>query len=205
MLPYIFYVSLVILGALFLAQILREKLPVARISRALWYISLAAVFLLLVYYSWGQYSFWQNDEFGKGFLPPYQPIAYFLAYVLGRFWSWYFVSAAAALLLLWVMRRLNARGGERFFYPEEPYLVGTAIFLVGHPLWIAYAALALVLYLFFSLGYRLAVRSSEALREGGRISFYYAWMPIALLVLLFGSALLGIPFLDVLIIAKLPV
>lgn len=199
MLPYIFYASVVILGALFLSQLVREKFPVARIARALWYISLAAVFVLLIYYSWGQYSFWKSDEFGRGFLPPYQPISYFLGFVLGRFWSWYIFSAAIALLFLWAIKKLNQRGSERFFYDEEPHCIAAALFLVGHPLWIAYAAASLVLYLFFSLGYRLAVRSAAP-----RTSFYYGWIPLAILVVIFSSALLKIPFLEILIFAKLP-
>ena len=201
MLPYIFYASLVLLGAAYFSQIMRKSVPVARISRIIWYVSLAAVFALLIYYSLGQYQFWKNDEFGKGFLPPHQSISYFIAYVVGRFWSWYLVSAVIALLFLWAIQRLNRRGGERFFHPEESYFIATAVLLVGHPLWLAYIAGILVLYLLFSLSYRLLVRQTNG--EPARLSFYYGWIPAALLVLLFNAPLLTTPFFEVLIIAKI--
>ena len=211
MLPYLFYASLVLLGAAFAAQLGRATLPVARIARSLWYFSLVAVFLFLVYYSWKLYGLWKSDEFTRGFLPPHTSIGYFIAFAAGRFWSWYLVSAAVALFFLWTIRRLNRGGNERFFHPEEPFFIAMALLLVGHPLWAVYLAGILVLYLFLSVGYRLAVRPAAQLtaavpsaeHEGPRVSFYYGWVPVAIVVLLFKTPLLAISFVASLIIAKI--
>lgn len=58
------------------------------------------------YFVWLQYFTWKNDDFGKLFLPPNQPITYFLQYVWTHFLMdlpWVFGGAIILTAIVWVL------------------------------------------------------------------------------------------------------
>lgn len=159
--------------------------------RSFWVVKKIAVFfagtIILIFgwlavQSWRQYQIWSQNEMTKFLLPPHRSIAYFLQYIFTNFFFGYLISLTAALLFLAAMIILNKRFQKRFFEDEEPFLGALAIFSVGHPLWL-YDLLAI-----FAIGVLgtifLRFRNKEQ-----RFSFYYFWLPAALIIVIVGKFL----------------
>lgn len=202
--PLIFYSSLIILILAFGGQLLVRffrmgafALPEAegrrRAFRMLFFASAILIFILLFYYSREQFLFWYKAGPPAQYLiPPYSGIGYFLYYVFMRFWASYFFSLGVSILFFYVAKKINEKYQQRFFYPEEYYFLAISIFLTGHPNWIFYLFSVLVAYLLIS-GFRTLV-----LKNRERISFYYLWIPAAILVILISKwSILG-PLLQIL-------
>lgn len=156
------------------------------------YIFIGGVILIfgfLFYQSWLQYQVWSQNELSKFFLPPYQSITYFLSYSFTQFFKNHLISLAVALLFLAAAFLLNKKFQERFFEKEEPYLGALAIFLVGHPWWMYYIIVMLVLGLLGSIFLFLKAKSQK-LKANYRFPFYHFWLPVALLVLIIGEILI---------------
>jgi len=152
----------------------------------------AAVFGYAGYLSWQQYQTWQSSELGKLFLPPHQSFGYFIFYVRTRFFISYLLSLAVGLAGLLTAQFLNKRYQERFFETAEPYLLGTALFLSGHPGWILYAVIAGFLSVLVSSFHFWRVRETR------RLSFYYLWLPAALFTIMISMWLSALPWLQTL-------
>lgn len=183
--PLIFYSSLIILTLLFGIQIgsrffkiNHEKL--FRVIRIIFFSSVILIFVLLFYYSRQQFFGWHEAGPPAQYLvPPFSGIGYFLYYVLMRFWAPYLAAFGAALLLFFVAKELNKKYQERFFYPEEYYFLATSIFLVSHPAWIFYLIIFIFVYLLIQF-----INISVYPRTHQRISAYYLWIPMAILVII---------------------
>ena len=182
--PIVFYFSLGILILLFGIQVGSRFFKIDRnkffrISRAIFFGSIVLVFILLFYYSRRQFFAWYDSGPPAQYLvPPFSGIGYFLFYVLARFWAAYFVSFSISLLFFYAAKALNEKYGERFFYPEEYCFLAISIFLTGHPAWILDLFLVCVIYILVS-GFKTLI-----LRQKERISFYFLWIPVAILVIL---------------------
>lgn len=145
------------------------------------------VFSILFYDSYLQYFTWSQNELSKMFLPPYQPINYFLFYVGMRFFGPYLISLVFAFLFFVVAKELNKKYQERFFYEEEFYIAALAIFLIGYPLAIFYLIAVISIYL---LAHFILIGASRNLGE--RLSTYYLWLPIAISVIIISEWLMGL-------------
>lgn len=166
----VFFISLTILIVVLGASRLRSR-------RSLWFeyifiFSVIAVFIFSFYLSYQQYQIWSKNDISKHLLPPYTSINYFVFYAFTRFFLPYLVSLAAAVLFLFSAKILNKKYKERFFYPEEYYFGALGIFLTGHPGWLFYLALLIILYLFIHLFNR------------DRLSTYWLWIPVAIFVII---------------------
>lgn len=153
------------------------------LGRAAFLISGFMVFFTAAYSTYEQYRIWEASAFSQLLLPPYQEIGYFIQYAITHFWTAPLIAAAAALLGLVSAIILNRKFQHRFFWPAEPWLFATALLLTGHPGWLYYVvALCLVFFLYsiFCILYS---------RTHNRASFYYLWIPVALLVILYSSVL----------------
>lgn len=100
-------------------------------------IVLAAYFLLVrlliaVYQTTGQYWIWQQETFTQLFLPPNQPIMYFISYVATRYWMGLGLAVLSAVVWYVFLRLLRART-ERFFDEGEIALATLAVLVVGWP------------------------------------------------------------------------
>lgn len=145
-------------------------------------VSALIIFGVVFYYIRQQFFLWHDGEFTKVFVPPYAPtgIGYFLfGYVLPRFLAPYLISLCVAGVFLLLAVFFNRKYGERFFHKEEPYLAAVAIFLVGYPGLIYYLILLCAVFLIF----HVSCLMFRAYR-GRRLSLYYFWLPLAVIVIL---------------------
>jgi len=138
----------------------------------------------LLYLTGRQFLIWQQGEITQFLLPPHQSISYFVYYSFTRFWRPYLVSGAVGLVALGLAVYFNKKYDQRFFYQDEPYYLALGLFLTGHPGWILYLALLLAIYLLVASGYTLVARKMP------RISFYYFWLPLAVVTILLDAWLL---------------
>ncbi len=191
-----FYFSLIILSLAFGALLFGKDSQKASFYKIIFIFSILVIFCLLFYISYQQYQLWSQgdyNEISKYLLPPYQSVNYFIFYALIRFFNPYLISLAAGILFLFSAKILNKKYEERFFYPEEFYLGGLAIFLVGHPGWLFYIVFLLIIYLLIHLFSSLVIRSSSF-----RISLYYLWLPAAIFVIIIGKWLEILPIWQIL-------
>lgn len=151
------------------------------------------IFSLCFYYSYQQYVIWENAAPSKYFLPPYADVNYFLQYVGFRIFGPYLISLTFAFMLLFSMKVLNKKYEEKFFYPEEPYAAGLAIFLTGHPGWLFYfigLVLAYLLIHIFSFFYdKIIARSGSG---EIRISLRHWWIPMAIVAIIISRWLIDL-------------
>jgi len=195
----IFYSSLIILLLIFGIQIgsrffrVTDAKKIIQMARIIFFASVILIFILLFYYSRKQFFMWYHAGPPAQYLvSPFFGIGYFLYYVLMRFWASYLASFLAAILFFYVAKKLNKKYEERFFYPEEYYLLALSIFLTAHPGWILYLFLAMVAYLLISALKTLIFRQKE------RISFYYLWIPVGILVILLSRWSVLMPLFQIL-------
>lgn len=165
-----------------------------KIIKYIFLFSVVITFSLLFYQSYKQYQFWSQNEVSRYLLPPHQSINYFIFYALARFFAPYLISLAAAVLFLISANLLNKKYQERFFYPEEYYLGAISLFLVGHPGWLFYLALLIVIYLIIHLVALMRNNADSNAEQRGmvrRISLYYLWLAVAIFVIIFNKLFLS--------------
>jgi hypothetical protein len=127
---------------------------------------------------------WHGDADGAAhLLPPYNDMGYFLRYAFVHFLLPYVISFAVALLFFAAAKWLNARRSGMLFEKEELYFLAIGIFVSGHPAWIFYLLLIFTAYLFTTLIGTLTYGLHT------RISFYYVWLPCALIVVFLSTYL----------------
>lgn len=112
------------------------------------------------------------NPLAKFLLPPYISWIEFFTYWFVQFAAEYAVALAIAGVALWVMRWLNRRFQDRFFYPSEFWLLLLSVLYAGHPGWLVFS-----FFLFIGL-LVLAVFKRQ------RVSFYYLWLPASALALI---------------------
>lgn len=159
------------------AQIWRPRL-LFRLAKRAYVISVFFVLFIAAYYSYQQYRIWEISTVGKLLLPPRQPIGYFLHYAYVHFWMNSLIALAISMLGWLSARLLNRRHQERFFEPVEPWLFGIGLLMTGHPGWI-YNLVALFVFAIISHFSFLISR-----KKSSRISFYWFWLPAAILGIL---------------------
>lgn len=183
-------IALAILSTLFLVQIICKKAPARQglFGILALLFSIAIIFGTAIYQSWQQYLAWQSNDLSRLLLPPHQSWDYFVFYSRIRFFNSYFLSLAIGLGFLIAAKYLNKKYQERFFEPVEPYLLATAIFVVGHPLWLFYLIILLTISLISSL-----VISYWSLSQR-RLPLYYFWLPAAIFTIIISEWLSTLPW-----------
>jgi hypothetical protein len=131
-----------------------------------------------------QYLVWRVSEFTQLFLPPHQPITYLFGFHATRFLMYYGVALAVALFLIWFASHGNRRFGERFFWPEEPWIGALAIFLLGNREW--FSGFSWILYSFGLVGVYMLLQLALLVWKRGqvRVPLYWLWMPVAILTII---------------------
>ncbi len=155
-----------------------------KLFKYIFIFSIIAIFAFLISQSFQQYQAWAGDELTKNLLPPYQSVNYFIFYIFTRFFAPYLISLVVALAFLFSAKILNKKCGERFFYPEELYFGAAAIFLTGHPGWLFYVVLLLVVYVLAQLFSTAKSSILNTQYSSPRISLYWLWIPTAIFVIL---------------------
>jgi hypothetical protein len=194
-----YVIALTILAIVFAIQII---MPKARLKNSglfgilIFIAAIICVFGFASYQSGQQYLLWKNDEMGKLLLPPYQDIDYLIFYARTRFFNPYLLSLFFGIAFLWAAKILNKKYQERFFEPIEPYLLATAIFLVGHPTWLFYLIFLIGLYLFIHFinslfNWKLEIGNWKF---GRRLPLYYLWLSTAILIILISRWVMELPW-----------
>lgn len=116
-----------------------------------WVISVFLILAIQTYWSAMLYQAWEVNPLSRFFLPPYQPISYFLSYVGFRFFAPWILSAIVAFLVSRLAKFLNKKFDERFFEQEEIELIALGTFLTGYPGFFFYLSLLLFGYLMLQI------------------------------------------------------
>lgn len=170
------------------ALLLRRPFFVRHIKPIFW-SALAIMGLVLIYEAGLVYFSWHNGTGPSPFLlPPYTPINYFLFYTGVRIFLPYLLSLAFAGIAFLAVRYTNKRLGERFFYPAEEYLLALPLFLCGHPFWLAYLVVCALAYTLY------------ASATADRVSLYYLWLPLGLVVVALTPIFSMLPWLRMLML-----
>jgi len=149
---------------------------IVRYARWGMWAAMSACLLYALYLSREQFITWRSDPYGGAYLvPPFRSIDYFIQYAFVSFWLGYVISFVIAGLCLYGARILNKRRGGMLFETEELYFLATGIMVSSHPGWIFYGALVLITY---ALATFIA---SIAYGPHVRVSFYYFWLPCAII------------------------
>lgn len=143
-----------------------------------------------VYITYLQFMVWQNNPFSKYLLPPHASFQYFASYAFMHFWAPYLVSGIIGLMGFWVAGGLNKKFNERFFEREELYFLALGIFLTGHPGWVRYVIVVLLVYMLVSMSHSLVTIRHTPFVISQRSSFYYFWLPCAAATII-ASAYMG--------------
>lgn len=154
----------------------------------LFLFAIAAILGWGIFLSWKQYLLWEGNDLGKLLLPPHQSWDYFILFSRSRFFNQYIISLIFGIIFLVSAGYLNKKFGGKFLEPLEPYLLGTALFLSGHPGWLFY----LIFILLF--GSVLSGWNFLRLQHEMRFSFYYLWLPGALFTILIIRWLADLPW-----------
>ncbi len=183
----IFYIPLALLVVAFTSIFLLKKffnkneVNIEKFLKYFFTASILIVFTGIFYLTFSQYKVWQSDNLTKLFLPPYRSVNYFLFYSFTRFFASHIISLIFSLLFIFLIKKLNKKYEERFFYPEEIYFGAIAVFLTGYPNFVFYLVLMLI------LGVILTSLSKI------RFSLYYFWLPAAIFVIITSRWLMALP------------
>lgn len=156
----------------------RSSVYTVRMARWMLFISVGAVVTILCYFSRQQFLAWHGSEYSRYLLPPYQPMSYFLAYIGRHFWAPHIISFVVAVVAYAALCGANRLRGGMLFEREEIIFIAAAIFLSGHPGYVAYIILVGAAYAVISLA-RLAI-----FRRDERVSFYRLWLPCAAIIMI---------------------
>lgn len=145
-----------------------------------WSSAAFALILLLLgaFLSAAQYLIWQQAN--PAFLPPHQPLAYFLGYAWTNFAKEAVFSIIFALLFLFIMDAANQFSGNRFFYREEPWLAAFGALAAPWPAGMLVVGLVLI------AGVLLQVVIAAA-GYRGRLPLLWFWLPAMLIAIIFGD------------------
>lgn len=152
------------------------------LSRWAFAISSFLVFFTAGYLTCQQYLIWSASPFARLLLPPTTSIAYFIQYALTNFWTAPLIAMSAALLGLVATTIMNRRFQNRFFWPGEPWIFATALLLVGHPGWLLYVPLLLLVFLAWQIFFAVFHKNHKE-----RASLYYLWVSGAIVTVILGT------------------
>lgn len=156
-----------------------EGVPIRWLKR-FFIILLAVLILRAVSLTILQYILWQAGPLGVYFLPPYQPITYFLGYSFIHFFASLFLTivatASVVVIFVFFQKLRGMKDGRELWVRGEEYIFLAGAFLLRWPLMIPYLFLGILV----SIGYLVAVNCF--LRRGNM--FFINIMPFfAILVL----------------------
>ncbi len=184
-------ISAIFAGLVFFLQIYNKD-AVIRFRR--WLVPVAVFLIIAVagYSTYRLFHAWQVGPVTRFLLPPHQPWSYFISYAFSQYLERYCIAITGTLIFMTAAWFINKRSGERFLYNEEVWLLGTGMFLSGHPGWLVYVVLLMGSSTIANAIYRITVR------ENRRLSLYYFWMPVSLVTMFAMNWLMKISFVGVL-------
>ena len=195
---FFFKIGFLFFGKIFpLARFLKkiEDENFLKLSFGLFAISVLFLFSRVAYLFFEQYRVWQ----GTYFLPPFQPMGYFLSYSWLHFAKQPVFDICLGIFfffLIWLGTKFSQ---GRFFYNEEKYTGGLAMLLNPWPVNILVFFLVILLGIFT---YFLKLIFNQRKKDEILVNFRFFWIIMGGLLLFFGGFLTEILGLDVLMILK---
>jgi len=189
------YLSLIILSLLWGAQILKRPFLV-RHRKLTFLVSALILALALLWLTHLQFiAMAAAGVPAKYLIPPFTPLSSFLFSLWSRLYSRWMLSFLISTIFLVGVHLLKKSWTNRWFEADEPYLIATAILLIGHPQWLAYLITVIIAYLCAAL--------IQTIRRGKheRVSLYKFWLPVAIAFVLLSPFIKQIPFFAALRIA----
>jgi len=156
------------------------------------YILIGATLLFDTVLSILQYVTWHSSPLSRFFLPPYQPINYFLSYILFHFWLAGLLVLILALAF-YLFFKLAKKYRDDLVSSEELPLILLAGLLVGWPNFIILVPLFFLLTLIFSVVNLLVFKKKKN-------TLLYPLIISLVIVFLIGSYLVEHIFLSALVI-----
>ncbi len=172
---FIFIVGYLIL--LILLQVFAKKL-LAKNIRIFTVIPIVVIFGIGAYYSYLQYNLWNSLPETQGLLPPVTPIAYYLRYILYRFFITHIISLVFATVFYFLAKFINRRKDERFFEKEELNLAFVSLFLSGFPGVFFVFTFIILAYLCVHIINLFVKKKIEV------VPLYHLWLPASLLAII---------------------
>jgi len=166
-------ISFLLIEGLLLFQIFKKRLPSLKNLKILLQIFITFLIIFAIFLSVLNYYAWKQNDISKHLLPPFASITYILHYSWQHYLFEPVIVILVALLAFWLIKLLNQKFKNTFFYDEEPYLAALGILATSWPNCLIF--LSLVLF--------LGVISHFVVKEK-RFPLLYFWLPCALLVLL---------------------
>lgn len=143
-----------------------------------------------------QYITWKNNEFSKLFLPPYQPIDYFVKYSFMHFWLDMFLGITVAFLFYLILKILE--GYFKKDHPETEFSNGKigllGALMVGWPNFIVFIIISLFLAVILSAYRGIIYKKTD-------VSLFWPFVAAIVISIIFGSFLTNFFHLAVLHIA----
>ncbi len=173
------------------------KFKVANLGKFVAFFVVAIEFIRGILFSLTTYFLWKNDAVSQFLLPPYQKINYFLGYVGHRYIIPFFTSLLVAVIIFKLIKFLNNKRGNRFFYDDEYWFVFLGILVVGHPLWVIYIFSALIIGALINFIKIIFSKRNSGDGGGEKIIFSmrYIWLPLAILILVLNKWLIDLPII----------
>ncbi|MFA5053481.1 MAG: hypothetical protein WC565_05455 [Parcubacteria group bacterium] len=177
-------------------QVIKRPFLEKKIKKIFW-IPVAAVFLLCSVFSVFQYKAWKESPVMKFAFETDNWILPFAYNVFIKYFAPYVLALALAALMALAMMWVNKRSRGRFFERDEIFIAFIAGFLAGFPG-----------FLFFILGiviaYLLTHLINAIFRKTARsevIPLYYFWLPVSAFVIIISEIWLSkLPFWSLLIV-----
>jgi hypothetical protein len=166
--------SFILIVGLLVFWFFKKKLPSIKSFKKI--LNIVVILLQALLETFLNWWLWSKEKITQRLLPPFTPLVYVLHYSWQHYLFEPVITIITALLIFWLIKLLNRRFGNNFFYDEEPYLASLGILITGWP----YCLLFLSLVLF------LGVISHFIVKEK-RFPLLYFWLPSALLVLFLGG------------------
>ena len=181
-----FFVAYAALCAVFFLKKIDERRFTAY-ARILFWIVVAWFVGEIVLVSAAQYVIWNQSALSRLFLPPHEPLSYFLRYAWLHFAQATTLSSGAGVLFFFLFALGNDISKGRFFYEDEEYTGALAIVLNPWPT----SLLVLPLVLFMGIS-TLCIRFlMHTLKKSNAHGPFFAlrmlWPLAGLLIFLFGS------------------
>ncbi len=115
-------------------------------------ICIWSIFIILfnLFLSWLQYYVWSSSPLSRLFLPPTQPISYFIGYIYIHLWQAVLLSLVVAAVFYGIFRLVRFYNQEAVSL-EEAALISLACLLVGWPKLLILIPLFFLLSIFSSI------------------------------------------------------
>jgi len=188
-------IALLGMVGLLIFWIIKKEFVSEKFLQKLFWITLISIVIQSLYLSMTHILMWNSNAAGRAFLPPTMPWSYSLNYVFYHFCKRNVFTIVGSLILLFVVKFLNNKFKERFFYRQEPYLMSLGILWSPWPGGIVvFLSIVLVTFLIIQIINIFSFRKE-------RISMLYLWLPCSLLSFFLTYAILNrIPIIQSLFI-----